>query len=160
VQEFDFDVSLVYAIMREESTYRETVSSSAGALGLMQIIPPTGNRIARDLGVDGFEPEILLTAATNIRFGTYYLKHLMDHFKGSMPLAIASYNAGPEAVSGWIERDGERPDDVFVDSVPYSETRRYLRRVLRSYHMYRVLYAEPAQPAAASEAQSADDPGR
>jgi soluble lytic murein transglycosylase len=146
--------------MREESTYRETVSSSAGALGLMQIIPPTGDRIARDLGVDGFEPETLLTAATNIRFGTYYLKSLMDHFKGSMPRAVASYNAGPEAVSGWIERDGENPDDVFVDSVPYSETRRYLRRVLRSYHMYRILYAESAQPPAASEAQSADDSGR
>ncbi|MCP4004990.1 MAG: transglycosylase SLT domain-containing protein [bacterium] len=142
IAEFDFDTWLVYAIMREESTYRPRVSSSAGALGLMQIIPPTGIRIASRLGVPGWEPERLLEPKTSIRFGTYYLKSLVTQFKGSHAHAIASYNAGPEIVSAWLARDGRQANDAFVESVPYGETRRYLRRVLRSYRIYELLYGK------------------
>jgi len=151
-QEFEFDPALVYAVMREESAYRPEVSSPAGALGLMQLIPPTADRIAGELGLVGFEPTRLFDPAVNIRFGTFYLRSLVQRFSGSRPLAIASYNAGPEAVTRWLDRDGALPPDVFVDSVPYGETRRYLRRVLRSYHMYRLLYREapPQTPTAAS----------
>lgn len=142
VAEFGFDRALVYAVMREESTYRPKVESPAGALGLMQIIPPTGTRIANDLGVDPFEPTALFSPETNIRFGTYYLDHLMKRFEGSRPRAIAAYNAGPHAVNSWIERDGDLPLDAFVDSIPYNETRRYLRKVYRSWRVYRMLYAD------------------
>jgi soluble lytic murein transglycosylase len=145
VAEFSFDPSLVWAVMREESTYRPAVESPAGAIGLMQIIPPTGQRIAEQLGLPGFGPESLRVPDLNIRFGTYYLNQLVDHFQGSQPLAIAAYNAGPDAVSRWLDSEGRRPDDAFVESVPYGETRRYLRRVLRSQRIYRLLYApEPA----------------
>jgi soluble lytic murein transglycosylase len=118
----------------------------------MQLIPPTADRIAGELGLTGFEPARLLDPSLNIRFGTFYLRSLVQRFAGSRPLAIASYNAGPEAVTRWVDRDGTLPADVFVDSVPYGETRRYLRRVLRSYHMYRLLYREPPPqtPTAAS----------
>ena len=151
-QEFRFDPALVYAIMREESEYRPEVSSPAGALGLMQIIPPTANRIAAELALAGFEPTQLFDPALNIRFGTFYLRSLVARFEGSRPLAIASYNAGPEAVSRWLRLDGPQPDDVFVDSVPYGETRRYVRRVLRSYHLYQLLYPDPpAQSPASSD---------
>ena len=151
-EEFAFDPALVYAVMREESTYRAGVSSPVGARGLMQIIPPTGERIARSLGVEDFDTDSLYVPETNIRFGTYYLHYLLGRFDGSQTLAIAAYNAGPEAVSGWVARDGHQPDDAFVDSVPYGETRRYLRRVLRSYRVYRYLYAaeqveKPTPPA-------------
>ena len=139
-REFEFDSALVYAVMREESTYRPDVESPAGAIGLMQIIPPTGDQIASSLGVSSFAAERLRDPTTNIRFGTYYLKHLMGVFDGSRPLAIAAYNAGPDAVTSWLERDGHLPDDAFVDSVPYSETRRYVRRVLRSWRVYQLLY--------------------
>ncbi|MFQ5513454.1 MAG: transglycosylase SLT domain-containing protein [Myxococcota bacterium] len=142
VEEFGFDPALVYAVMREESTYRPGAESPAGAIGLMQIIPPTAGRIARTLKVPVFEPSSLFDPATNIRFGTYYLKSLKERFRGSAPLAIAAYNAGPEAVDGWIARDGVQPSDAFVESVPYGETRRYLRRVLRSYQVYRLLYGD------------------
>jgi soluble lytic murein transglycosylase len=152
-EEFAFDPALVYAVMREESTYRPEVSSPVGARGLMQIIPPTGQRIATSLGVEDFDADVLYVPETNIRFGTYYLSHLLGRFEGKRTHAIAAYNAGPEAVMGWVERDGPKPDDAFVDSVPYGETRRYLRRVLRSYHVYRHLYAAevetPTQPEAA-----------
>jgi len=154
-QEFEFDPALVYAVMREESEYRPEVSSPAGALGLMQIIPPTAERIARELGVAGFEPVQLYDPALNIRFGTFYLRSLVGRFTGSRPLAIASYNAGPEAVARWLDHDGTQPPDIFVDSVPYGETRRYLRRVLRSYHLYERLYPEaPAQIPAQTPAEA------
>jgi soluble lytic murein transglycosylase len=139
--EFGFDPALVWAVMREESTYRPAVESPAGAIGLMQIIPPTGQRIAAQLGLEAFGPETLRLPELNIRFGTYYLNYLLGRFEGSRPLAVAAYNAGPEAVARWLESDGRRPDDAFVESVPYGETRRYLRRVLRSQRIYRLLYS-------------------
>jgi soluble lytic murein transglycosylase len=151
-REFEFDRALVYAIMREESLYRPQVESAAGARGLMQLIPPTASRIARALDVSGFSPENLYQPDTNIRFGTYHLKELLEQFDGSRAHAIAAYNAGPEAVQGWLAREGPLADDAFVDSVPYGETRRYLRRVLRSYRMYRLLYAEPAEAQGAPSA--------
>ncbi len=68
------------------------------------------------------------------------MKDLKGRFSGSAPLAIAAYNAGPEIVTQWQLRTGDESQDVFVESVPYGETRRYLRKVLRSYHVYRLLY--------------------
>jgi soluble lytic murein transglycosylase len=144
--EFGFDPALVWAIMREESAYRPEVSSPAGALGLMQLIPPTASRVAGELGIAGFVPERLYDPETSIRLGTYYLRSLVDRFDGSRPLAIASYNAGPEAVDRWLDKDGATPNDVFVESVSYAETRRYLRRVLRSYRMYQLLYGDAVKP--------------
>ena len=138
--EFEFDPDLVYAVMREESTYRPDIASPAGAMGLMQIIPQTGDRIASSLGVPAFQADILLEPDTNIRFGTFYLKRLIGRFRGSEVLAIAAYNAGPNIVSRWLERAGRQEKDVFVESVPYSETRRYLRRVVRSRRIYQLLY--------------------
>lgn len=152
-EEFESDPALTYAVMREESTYRAQARSPAGALGLMQIIPPTANRIAQSLGLDPFEPESLFNPETNIRFGTYYLKQLLSRFDGSSPLAIAAYNAGPDIVSSWRTRDGALAHDVFVESVPYGETRRYLRRVLRSYQVYRLLYG-PSEPPGSPQSQT------
>jgi soluble lytic murein transglycosylase len=143
VAEFGSDPSLVWAVMREESTYRPAIESPAGAIGLMQIIPPTGKRIAEQLGLGGFGPESLRLPELNIRFGTYYLNSLVSRFGGSQPLAIAAYNAGPDAVTRWLESEGRHADDVFVESVPYGETRRYLRRVLRSQRVYQLLYGQP-----------------
>jgi soluble lytic murein transglycosylase len=153
VSEFEGDPNLVYAVMREESRFRPRVESPVGARGLMQIIPPTGTRIARDLGQEEFDPDLLFVADTNVRFGTYYLEHLLERFAGTRPFAIAAYNAGPEAVGRWIKRDGDVPLDIFVDSVPYGETRRYLRKVLRSFHLYHLLYDSPEPAPVALPAQ-------
>ena len=142
VSEFGADPALVYAVMREESTYRPEAESPAGAIGLMQLVPPTASRIAVRLGVKGFEPEKLLAPDLNVRFGTYYLEELLSQFEGRRPLAIAAYNAGPEAVAQWVAAHDEFDAEIFVESIPYSETRRYLRKVLRSYSMYRLLYGE------------------
>lgn len=147
--EFEFDPALVYAIMREESTYRPAIRSRANARGLMQIVPPTADRIAATLGVADFDVASLYTPVVNVRFGTFYLDKLVRRFGGSRPLAIAAYNAGPDKVERWQKRNGELPLDMFVESVPYGETRRYLRRVLRSQHMYRLLYPQAESDAGA-----------
>ena len=161
--EFNFDPALVWAIMREESAYRPEVSSPAGALGLMQLIPPTAGRVAGELGLTGFVAERLYDPGTNIRIGTYYLRSLVEKWDGSRPLAIASYNAGPEAVGRWLEKNADSRPDVFVESVTYGETRRYLRRVLRSYRMYQLLYGDAVAPVhapAAADAQRRVSAGR
>ena len=157
-REFAFDPALVWAIMREESAYRAQVSSPAGALGLMQLMPQTGGRVAGELGLSGFVAERLYDPETNIRLGTYYLRSLIERFGGSRPFAIASYNAGPDAVGRWLEKDAQVKPDVFVESVTYGETRRYLRRVLRSYRVYQLLYGDEVRPPAPPAAVAAPPP--
>jgi soluble lytic murein transglycosylase len=158
--EFGFEPELVWAVMREESTYRPAIESPVGARGLMQIMPPTGERIANALGVAGFEAGSLYEPAVNVRFGTYYLNDLLAQFGGSRPLAIAAYNAGPEAVSRWIAPEPPVEEDRFVESVPYGETRRYVRKVLRSYQVYGLLYGASPAPAAPPDAQPGAGSGR
>jgi len=128
--------------MREESHYRPAVVSAGGAIGLMQIIPPTGQEISQALQVNDFKPKNLENPNINIRFGTYYLKSLLERYQGSWRLAVAAYNAGPTAVDRWRKRQRDLADDAFVESIPFDETRRYLRRVARSRQIYRLLYEE------------------
>lgn len=130
---------LVYAIMREESGYRPKVVSTVGARGLLQIMPDTGERVARDLGF-ALAPDDLFRPGVNIRLGTAYLDQLGLRFAGRASAAIGSYNAGPEAVDRWLARDGGVDDDVWVEAIPYDQTRGYVKRVLRSMLAYEVLY--------------------
>ncbi len=130
---------LVYAVMREESGYRPEVVSIAGARGLLQIMPETGERLALRESLTDFSPDDLFTPSVNIRLGSAYLEQLMTRFDGRKSAAIASYNAGPEAVSGWLA-EGPFEDDEWVEAIPYDQTREYVKRVLRSLHVYRALY--------------------
>jgi soluble lytic murein transglycosylase len=130
---------LVYSIMREESGYRAAIVSPVGARGLLQIMEPTGERLARDTGLTPFHADDLFEPRTNIGLGSHYLGELADLFQGRLSASIASYNAGPEAVGEWEPR-ALRDDDEWVESIPYDQTRSYVKRVLRSLHAYRVLY--------------------
>lgn len=134
--------ALVYAVMREESGYRPSVLSVVGAHGLTQIMPTTGERLAKELGRDGFETERLLDPATNLDLGAYYLHQLLQKMSDRSSAAIASYNAGPGAVGRWLRKDGALADDVWVESIPYRQTRKYVKRVLRSMRVYEALYPE------------------
>ena len=134
------DSELVYAIMREESGYRPDVLSFSGAYGLMQIMPDTGERLARASGRTAFAHEDLLRPRVNVALGSWYLGELAARFPERLSAAIASYNAGPEVVSSWLADDPGVVDDQWVESIPYDQTRQYVKRVLRSLHAYRVLY--------------------
>lgn len=130
---------LVFAVMREESGYQPDAVSTAGALGLLQIMPSTGTRLADQLGLAGFAPHDLLQPPVNIRLGGFYLDRLTRRFDGNLSAAVASYNAGPEAVARWLAAT-PLDDDEWVEAIPYSQTRAYVKRVLRSFEIYRVLY--------------------
>jgi soluble lytic murein transglycosylase len=136
----DLECELVYSIMREESGYRPAVVSVSGARGLLQIMAGTGERLSRELGRGEFSADELFEPSTNISLGAYYLAQLSHKFQGRLSAAVAGYNAGPTAVSRWLRSESGRDDDEWVESIPYDQTRSYVKRVLRSLHAYRVLY--------------------
>ncbi|MBW2273512.1 MAG: transglycosylase SLT domain-containing protein [Deltaproteobacteria bacterium] len=132
--------ALVFAIMREESGYRAEVVSPSGARGLLQIMIPTGTQLAARMGHAGFSADDLFDPSTNIKLGSHYLGELKQRFDGRLSASIASYNAGPEAVASWLGPGAPTEDDEWVESIPYDQTRGYVRRVMRSLHAYKVLY--------------------
>lgn len=131
---------LVHAIIREESSYRMDAVSRAGAIGLMQLMPATGRNMSKQTGFKDYSTQSLYRPEVNIVLGSLYLKMLIEDHKGNLPLAVASYNAGPNAVSTWISRYGTDEMDEFIEKIPYSETRNYVKRVMRSYEIYERLY--------------------
>lgn len=124
--------SFAYGIARSESLFMPDVSSSAGAIGLMQLMPATGKETARRAGIHYRGRISLVDPATNIELGTRYLGGMLERFGGNPVLASAAYNAGPHRVSRWLPSEGQIPADVWIDSIPFRETRRYVRRVLAS----------------------------
>lgn len=133
------DPYLVAAIIREESQYDPRAVSRVGAIGLMQVMPATAQTLLRRQGAPEVTREELFDQETNIRVGARYLGQLLQQFSGNVVLAVAAYNAGPQAVNGWAAKhEGKEPDE-FVELIPYQETRQYVKRVLRSYREYRRL---------------------
>lgn len=129
------DPFLVSAVIREESAYDPGAVSPVGALGLMQLMPYTADWVAKKAGMAPVREGSLLDPETNIQIGAWYLQHLIDQFNGNWILAVASYNAGPEAVERWA-RGGVSEMDEFIESIPYNETRYFTKRVIRSYTEY------------------------
>ncbi len=129
------DPYLVLAVVREESRYNPRVVSLAGAVGLTQLLPTTASAVVGE----EVRPSQLMDPQTNITIGTRYLAGLLRQFKGDAVLALAAYNAGPVAARR-IARLPRADFDVFLESIPISETRAYVQRVLQSYRMYRWLY--------------------
>ena len=129
------DPYLVAAIMREESAFDPAAVSPAGAIGLMQIMPETGEYLARKYKKRPYHTDHLFDPDTSIHLGGLYLGQLNRRFKGDIVYTIASYNAGPTAVSRWVKKNRLEKDE-FIESMPYDETRAYTKRVLRSYSQY------------------------
>jgi soluble lytic murein transglycosylase-like protein len=137
-KKYGVDPNLLFAVMRVESVYYREIVSFAGAVGLMQIMPLTGQRIARALGNTDFNPRKLLEPSTNIEFAAWYLGSLISRFDGRIPLAVAAYNGGPHNVRLWIKsHPSQMPLDAFLERIPFRETNRYVRRVLSHYAAYR-----------------------
>ena len=131
------DSAWVFAVVRQESAFLSDARSHAGALGLMQLMPDTARRVARSLGKDSPQKTDLLKPTVNIRYGTAYLRTVLDVFGQHPVLATAAYNAGPHRVRAWMP-ETSMPADIWVEIVPFPETRGYLRRVLA----YTIIYEQ------------------
>lgn len=134
------DKYLTYAVMRQESSFIPEIMSQAFAYGLMQIIPSTGEEIAKKIGFPNFEASLLNQPRVNILFGTYYLGYLLKTFDNQLVYAMASYNAGPYAVGRWVTNIGQLEKDEFIELIPYKETKKYVQKVLVNYMVYKSIY--------------------
>jgi soluble lytic murein transglycosylase len=129
---------LVHAVMRQESAFATSAVSPVGARGLMQLMPNTAVRAAKEIAFD-VELDQVTRPDVNVKLGTYYLGKLLKGFKGNVALTAAGYNAGPDAAQRWLETSGDRDTDLWVARIPYAETRVYVQRVLANYARYQWL---------------------
>lgn len=134
------DPDLLEALMREESALDPRALSPAGALGLTQLMLPTAKVIGRRLKMPNVTAELLLHPEPNIQIGAKYLSNLLKQFDGEMAYALAGYNAGPLSVIRWRQALPNAEMDEWIEQIPLAETRSYVKRVLRSYGTYRLLY--------------------
>lgn len=129
---------LLHALMRQESAFDPQVVSPASAVGLMQLMPSTARQAAAEASID-FDPGRLTSPDTNLKLGAFYLTKLMKMFQNHVVLASAAYNAGPRAVSHWVEAGADNELDLWVARIPYDETRIYVARVTQNLTRYQWL---------------------
>ena len=142
-QERTMNTSLLYAISRQESALYPLAQSPVGARGLMQLMPATAKETAAKLGVPYRNEQQLFDPTMNIRLGSAYLKRLLDVYDGNRILAAAAYNAGPGRVKRWRDQSTNKPMDVWVESIPYRETRNYVQNVLSFDLIYQHKLQQP-----------------
>jgi soluble lytic murein transglycosylase len=123
-----------FAITRRESSFMSDANSPVGARGLMQLMPDTAKHLTRRKKVS---TKYLLDSKNNINLGTKYLKNLLDRHKGNQVLATAAYNAGPYRVKKWLQSAAELPADIWIETIPYRETREYVKSVLAYQEIYK-----------------------
>jgi soluble lytic murein transglycosylase len=134
------DPTLIAAVIYAETKF-DPRPSSAGAQGLMQILPSTAEFLAHLSGGVRFQTGDLATPAINIAYGSYYLRYLLDHYDGNEMLAVAAYNAGLTNVDGWVAHARAEGRELTEAAIPFPETREYVHRVLSAQRAYRATYA-------------------
>jgi len=139
-QNRNLDPALLCAVILEESRFNPQALSVSGARGLMQILPGTGQQIAKRLKIQLANEGNLFDPEINLRLGSWFLSSLLEEFAGKEVLAVAAYNAGPHKVRQWLVENPAAREDEFVENIPYEETRNYVIKVLNSAQIYRVLY--------------------
>ncbi|MDD4289020.1 MAG: transglycosylase SLT domain-containing protein [Atribacterota bacterium] len=138
--EYDLDPLLVLATIREESHFNSYSESRAGARGLMQIILSTGEWIAQKLDIQPFNYDLLFNPAININFGCWYYRYLQEKYDKNFYLMISAYNAGPGVTDRWVQQFNINDIDSFVENIPYDETTEHIKKVMRSYQIYKFIY--------------------
>lgn len=133
------DPRMVAAVIYVESGFKPGVVSPKGAVGLMQVMPETGQWVGRQMGMAVTE-ESLNDSEVNIRVGTWYLRYLLDQLDQNEIMTLAAYNAGWNRIKGWIDQGVWNGRLSGIHQVPYPETRKYVTKVLRMYRIYRYLY--------------------
>lgn len=138
------DPALLFGLMRQESMMDKMAASSVGAKGLMQLMPGTGQQIAKALNEPWHSDSDLFNPELNIKYGSYYFKQLLEQFNGHAALATAAYNAGPARVKKWLPQGKALPADLWVEYIPYKETRKYVSSVLSYAIIYQHLLQRDA----------------
>lgn len=140
--EWGVDPIMLAALIRQESAFKADIVSHAGAIGLMQVMPPTGAQLARAHGPERFTPEVLSSPEINLHLGSAFLVEMTRRFDGTLPFVLSAYNAGPSRANRWM-RYPEAEDELrFTERIPFVETRGYVKNVRRNLGLYRVLYGE------------------
>jgi soluble lytic murein transglycosylase len=136
------DPYLIVALIREESRFDQDALSKAGAIGLMQLMPFTAFRVKKELNIELKDESDIYNIRNNILIGTHYLSNLLKEF-GRISFAIAAYNAGEDVLKKWLIESKHKDIDEFIEDIPYTETRNYVKRVFRSYWQYRAINGLP-----------------
>ena len=126
----DLNPAIIYGLIRRESAFNQNARSPVGARGLMQIMPKTGKQIARELKEKWRNTNALFNPTTNVKYGSYYYKQLLNQFDGHYALAAAAYNAGPHRVNRWLPKTEALAADIWIETIPFKETRSYVSAVL------------------------------
>jgi len=137
---FGVPPEFVWAIMKAETAFRPDAVSPVGAKGLMQVMPHTGRKIASLMGDQLERSDDLTKPHISVKFGSRYLSRVLKKFKNKIPLAAAAYNGGPHRVHAWLSQFGHLEMDEFIEHIPFLETRNYVKRVVRYYSVYNLLY--------------------
>lgn len=133
---FSLRPEYVYGVMRQESAFNSAARSHAGASGLMQLMPATAKQVAQSLRKSAPSRAALLQPKVNVELGSKYLRLMLDEYGNQQVLATAAYNAGPHRVKRWLPDNKNMPADIWVDTIPFNETRKYVRRVMAYSTVY------------------------
>lgn len=138
--QYGVDPAYVAAVVFVESSHDSKIESSAGAIGLMQIVPSTGQWIADNMGLSHFEADMLFDPETNIKLGCWFISYLIDLFDGNVQNATIAYNAGPTSVFNWLADSRYSSDGKNIDTIPYEETKSYVDQIDSYYDIYKSIY--------------------
>ncbi|MBR2449443.1 MAG: lytic transglycosylase domain-containing protein [Clostridia bacterium] len=133
---YGLNSTLIFSVIKVESSFNKNAVSDAGALGLMQITPDTGKYIAKLQGIERYD---LTDPTTNINFGCYYIKYLIMKFD-NLDTALCAYNAGEGNVSLWLQNKEYSADGTTLTNVPFTETREYIKKIHQTFSKYKKLY--------------------
>lgn len=139
-EEYNIDPMWIYAIIKVESNFNNNAQSNSGAKGLMQLMDGTASELAKKVGIDDFESDMLFDPEVNIRLGVKYFCDLLGKYNRNYYLAIAAYNGGTGNVDNWIDKGIITSTGANIENIPYKETNIYVRKTVNSYNRYRELY--------------------
>ncbi|MDR1467534.1 MAG: lytic transglycosylase domain-containing protein [Oscillospiraceae bacterium] len=139
-EKYNVDPALICAIIKSESKFQKDAHSKAGAIGLMQLMPGTFNDLQKDRkDKEIMDEKNLEDPETNIDYGTYFLSQLIQKF-GSEEVSIIAYNAGANRAEKWMSEENEQQGSITIEKIPYDETRKYAKQVIRDRKIYKNLY--------------------
>jgi soluble lytic murein transglycosylase len=146
----EVDPALVHAVIHRESSFLHPAVSSAGAIGLMQLMHATAKEVSKGIGIDLAHKDELKKPHVNMQVGQRYLSILLARYDGCIPLALAAYNAGPHNAKKWVAALGHPCKDTdinsWIEAIPFTETRHYVKAVLTNYRIYQLLLTSSDKP--------------